>query len=135
MFRVFVGFAIGIIIARNAAAMSEPVAGAVIIFAIIAAAFAYIFGKRDKNTAVATAVAVANANAAARAQAVANSMVQIVMQSGQAPSPEEYRAIAEYHDGEVSNDNDRHSITSSSQHQRIGLRELVSPHPLKRGDL
>lgn len=121
MFRLIIGFALGVVVSRNAQPYATPFWGAICLGAALGAVLFYIFGKRDKNTAVATAVAVAiseaNAKADARAQAIANSAVQIVLQSGQVPSERELQIIAEYHDGEIANDSRNDALTALTAKQ------------------
>lgn len=108
MVRIIIGFLVGVIVSRNAQAYGTPFWGACLLGLILGGVASYFFGKRDKNiavaTAVATAVAAAEAKADARAQAIANSAVQIYMQSGQVPNPREMEIVAAYHDGEIAND-------------------------------
>lgn len=107
MFRLIVGFLLGVIIARNYGAMQMPILATVIVFTIAGFWLFYRYGKRDVNVAVATAVAVANAKAEAaaeaKAQAIANAAVHIYQMSGQVPTP---REIVTYSTGEISNDHD-----------------------------
>ncbi len=77
MFRIILGFIIGVIISRNAQALAAPVASAVVAGAMFGLWATYRFGNKDKNTAVATAVAIATANARAEATAQAQSVINL----------------------------------------------------------
>lgn len=114
MFRIGIGFIIGVIVSRNATQYSTPFWGAILLVCMIGLTLMYFFGRHDKNVAVATAVATAiassKAEAEAQAQAIANSAVQIYMQSGQMPSPREMEIVAAYHSGEISHD-DRQPVS------------------------
>lgn len=93
MIRGLIGFAIGVMAAKNTQAMNAPTVFAVILAAILGFVFFYFFGRRDVNIAVATAVANANANAEAQAQAIAQSAVHFYLQNGNGPNT---LPVAEY---------------------------------------
>lgn len=106
MIRLIVGFIIGVIVSRNAQQYSTPFWGAIVLGAILGATLFYFFGRRDKNIAVATAVATAisasKSEAEAKAAAVAQSAVNVYLQSGQVPTQQEIVAI--YDHTEIAND-------------------------------
>lgn len=95
-----IGFVGGIAVGRNAVAMPNPVALAVLVFACLTAGFGWWAARRDRvsavATAVASAVAVADARAEAaslaaseaisaaeaRAAAIASQVVQVVLSDG-----------------------------------------------------
>jgi hypothetical protein len=112
-----------VIISRNAQQYSTPYWGAILLGCLLGAVLFYFFGKRDKNLAVASAVAVAVANANsqadANAQAIAQSAVQIYMQSGVVPSPREMEIVAQYHSGEITDDNNRSAIGESKASREV----------------
>lgn len=83
------GFAAGVIMSRNAAAMDTPVAASVFLGAFMGFAIAWFAGNRNKAEAVATAVSISEANALAisesNAKAAANAAINLVlMNNGQA---------------------------------------------------
>lgn len=70
------GFAVGVIISRNAAPMRAPSKGAVIIGIILMGWLLWRAANRGRNEAIATAVAIATANATANAEAHASAVAQ-----------------------------------------------------------
>lgn len=65
------GFVIGVVVARNSAAMPAPAGSAVVLGLVLGLVLAWFAGRRDKAAAVAVAVASARAEAAAAAEAQA----------------------------------------------------------------
>lgn len=128
MFRLVIGFIVGVIVSRNAQQYSTPYWGAIIFGVLIGATFFYFFGRRDKNIAVATAVATAVSNANAKAAAVAQSAVNVYMQSGQIPSQPEIAAIIDH--TEIDYDNASARYISSQRHG-----ELAGPRNPQGSDL
>lgn len=87
MFRVVLGFLLGVIAAKNTQEMQFPVFAAVLVAFIGGCYITYRFGKRDINSAVATAVAVATSKAKAEAEAsaaaIANAAIQFHLHQGE----------------------------------------------------
>lgn len=74
------GFLLGVVVSRNAAPISAPDLGAVVVGIGLVAWLAFFAGKRDKRQAVATAVATAVASAEAHAQAQAEAAAVAIAQ-------------------------------------------------------
>jgi hypothetical protein len=83
MFRLgwmLAGFCGGVIMARNAAAMTAPQTAAVILALVVGCGVTWWAGYRGKSSAVATAVSVAVAQADARAESLADARASAVAQ-------------------------------------------------------
>lgn len=115
MFRLVMGFILGVIISRNAGAYATPFWGSILVFSLAGMWLFYRFGKRDVNLAVATAVAKADAKADAKAQAVASAAVQIFQMSGTTPSPVEIAAYVDHSEEQCITTSGHTSLTSSSE--------------------
>jgi hypothetical protein len=93
------GFCAGVVVSRNAAAMSQPEQAAVFFMVVLSAAVCWWAGYRGKAsavaTAVATAVAVAKSEANAHAQALAMNAVQVNVGDGWDHRPGSRRMIGQ----------------------------------------
>lgn len=129
---VAAGFVGGVVVARNAAVMARPVAGAVLLGVVALVVLAWWAGHRDKASAVAVAVAKAEAIAAAKAEsqaaAIAQAAVHLHMstgggtdQSGAPSSEAPARALGRHAAGELLDGGAVRALPSRSVEDEQGL--------------